>query len=63
MMTYITIHLVIGIIIAMVTKHTIDEMKKDPDLMDDVPTLNNKVRIGFILMWPILLIRWLFSLI
>jgi|14BtaG_2_1085337.scaffolds.fasta_scaffold10484_1 hypothetical protein len=62
MMTYITIHLVIGIMIAMVTERTIEEMKKDPDLVDTVPTLNNKVRIGFILIWPILLIRWLFSI-
>jgi hypothetical protein len=63
MMTYITIHLVIGIIIAMVTERTIEEMKKDPELVDIVPTLNNKVRIGFILIWPIILIRWLFSII
>ncbi len=62
MMTYITIHLVIGIMIAMVTERTIEEMKKDPDLVDTVPTLNNKVRIGFILIWPILLIRWLFNI-
>ena len=64
MMTYVTIHLVIGIIIATISEWTSEEMRKDPDVNnDDVPILNNKVRIGLILMWPILLIRWLFSLI